>query len=130
MNFFLKNINSKGKIHKVFNFFGLRFKFFVGFENSFYINKYLQGIKPYKASSHKIWDVSSKERESILKLDWNEASIPPTPLVEIRIKTLIENCNFLNLYPQTHNDLLLNLLNVFTAIWSAIAQFIIILFKI
>lgn len=75
-----------------------------------YVNNYLLNVKPYKAASHKIWDVSPTERESVLKLDWNEATIPPSKKVKERIKKLVEQDNFYNLYPQTNNTELIKLL--------------------
>ena len=47
-----------------------------------YVNKFLRNLAPYKVASHKIWDVPVEERDKILKLDWNEATIPPSPLVQ------------------------------------------------
>ena len=41
-------------------------------------NKYLRNINPYKLASHAIWSVSPSEREEMLKLDWNEATIVPS----------------------------------------------------
>ena len=75
-----------------------------------YINRYLRNFKPYTLASHKVWNVDSKTRKSILKLDWNEATIPPSPLVNRRIEKLIENGDFYNLYPSTYNKELLELL--------------------
>ena len=106
----LEKIKNGSKIHNVFTLFGIRFKFFIGIANSLYVNKYLQGIKPYKSSSHKIWDVKPEERKNILKLDWNEATIAPSPKVLSRIKELLEEDVFLNLYPKTYNKKLLDLL--------------------
>lgn len=68
-----------------------------------YINKYLRNLSPYKLASHKIWDVDSAHRIDFLKLDWNEATIPPSPLVKERLKQLIDDGNFFHLYPSTHN---------------------------
>ncbi len=68
-----------------------------------YINKYLKDIKPYRVASHKIWAVPQEERASILKLDWNEATCEPTPLVKKRLLNLLSN-DFLNLYPATYNE--------------------------
>ena len=96
-----EKIKNGSKIHNVFTLFGVRFKFFIGIANSLYVNKYLQGIKPYKSSSHKIWDVEPDARKDILKLDWNEASIPPSPKVMVRMKSLLNEDVFLNLYPKT-----------------------------
>ena len=67
-------------------------------------------MKPYKLASHKVWAVSPEERQQILKLDWNEATIPPTPLVMKRIEALLREPSFFNLYPTTYNDELLGLL--------------------
>lgn len=73
-------------------------------------NKYLRNLKPYKLASHKVWAVEPEERQKILKLDWNEATIPPTPLVKERIEALLHEPSFFNLYPTTYNDELLGLL--------------------
>lgn len=74
-------------------------------------NKYLRNLKPYKLASHKIWAVSPQERNGILKLDWNEAAIPPSPRVRERIMRIMEEPCFFNLYPATYNEELINLLS-------------------
>jgi histidinol-phosphate aminotransferase len=74
-----------------------------------YINKYLRNFKPYNVASHKIWQVSSEERNKILKLDWNEATIQPSPMVGQRLKKLLDT-NFLNYYPAIYNEELHSLL--------------------
>jgi len=66
-------------------------------------NKYLRNLKPYRLASHKIWAVEPDMREKILKLDWNEATIPPTPLVRKRLSSLLNDPDFFNLYPTTYN---------------------------
>lgn len=73
-------------------------------------NKYLRNISPYKLASHAIWSVPAAERESMLKLDWNEATIAPSPLVKQRIQALLEQPDFFHLYPVTHNERLQQLL--------------------
>lgn len=73
-------------------------------------NKYLRNISPYKLASHAIWSVPAEERETMLKLDWNEATIAPSPLVKQRIQALLEQPDFFHLYPVTHNERLLELL--------------------
>lgn len=77
-------------------------------------NKYLRNLKPYKLASHKIWSVAPKERKNILKLDWNEATIPPSPKVREALYSLLNEPEFFNLYPTTLNDRLLNALSAFT----------------
>ncbi len=76
-----------------------------------FINKYLRNFVPYKLASHKIWGVTKERRKEILKLDWNEASIPPSPQVTKRINKLVEDGEFYNLYPATLNEELLHLLS-------------------
>ena len=73
-------------------------------------NKYLRNLKPYKLASHKVWAVDPCRRGGILKLDWNEATIPPTPLVRERIQSLLNGPDFYNLYPVTYNEQLHQLL--------------------
>jgi histidinol-phosphate aminotransferase len=68
-----------------------------------YVNKYLRNLAPYKVASHKIWDVPYEERHNILKLDWNEATIPPTPLVQKNLTELVMRQPAYNLYPSTYN---------------------------
>lgn len=74
-------------------------------------NKYLRNLKPYKLASHKIWSVEPEKREDILKLDWNEASIPPSPKVRERIEKILNEPCFFNLYPTTYNEELMTLLS-------------------
>lgn len=79
-----------------------------------YVNKYLRNFTPYKVASHKIWTVKSEDRKSILKLDWNEATISPSPKVLSRMQKLVSESNFYNLYPATCNEQLLDLLSQYT----------------
>lgn len=69
-----------------------------------YVNKFLRNLAPYKVASHKIWEVPPDERSKILKLDWNEATIPPTPLVKEKILELVSNHPCFNLYPSSYNE--------------------------
>lgn len=68
-----------------------------------YINKYLRNFKPYKVASHKIWQVTEGQRSGILKLDWNEATVQPSPMVCARLQKLL-GTQFLNYYPATYNE--------------------------
>ncbi len=79
-----------------------------------FINKYLRNLAPYKVASHKVWEVSDEKRKSILKLDWNESTIPPSPKVKDRLKKLVENENVYFLYPSTHNNEILQRLSMYT----------------
>jgi histidinol-phosphate aminotransferase len=75
-----------------------------------FINKYLRNLSPYKVASHKVWEVNSDERSKILKLDWNEATIPPSPKVKERILQIIQDDSIYPLYPSTHNPEIIELL--------------------
>ena len=113
MKFFKKHISTSIKInglkvHKVYKFFGLKFKFCVIKIKKSHVNKYLKKIAPYNVVPHKIWDVKDKSR--ILKLDWNEATIQPSPKVKEELKKLTDKADFYNLYPKTKNEELLELL--------------------
>lgn len=79
-------------------------------------NKYLRNIRPYKLASHKIWSVVPDDRNKILKLDWNESTISPSPLVMNRVRSLLEQPDFFNLYPATVNDNLLHLLSQYVGL--------------
>lgn len=79
-------------------------------------NKYLRNLKPYKLASHKVWSVAPAERKDILKLDWNEATIPPSPKVREALRDLFAEPEFLNLYPTTLNGRLLSLLSAYAGL--------------
>lgn len=76
-----------------------------------FVNSYIERLKPYKLASHKIWSVSVEERYQILKLDWNEATMPPSPKVQEALLRLVNEPSFYNLYPMTHNDRLIEALS-------------------
>nr|MBQ6241661.1 histidinol-phosphate aminotransferase family protein [Lachnospiraceae bacterium] len=77
-------------------------------------NESLDQVKPYTVASHKIWAVSPAERKDILKLDWNEAAVPPSPLVRRRLKELMDQDDFFHLYPSTFNEELMQALSDYT----------------
>ena len=79
-------------------------------------NKYLRNLRPYKLASHKIWAVAPEDRPGILKLDWNEATQPPTPRVRERIARLLSEPDFFNLYPTTFNGELTRLLSEYVGV--------------
>ncbi len=62
-------------------------------------SKDLRGLSPYKpvSSLDKIW---SNPTDRHLKLDWNESTIPPSPLVYRSILNFLGNSNHLNWYPE------------------------------
>ena len=64
-------------------------------------NKLLQNINPYKLSSHKAWEVLGSN--GVLKLDWNESTIDPSPRVFSELLRVIDTGK-LNWYPNTNNE--------------------------
>ena len=54
------------------------------------VNPRLLNLKPYKVASHKIWSVPADERGGILKLDWNEATVAPSPKVKERFRNCMQ----------------------------------------
>jgi len=87
-----------------------------------YINKYLRNFKPYKVASHKIWRVSEEEKKNILKLDWNESTIQPSPKVIERLQALLKT-DFINYYPETYNERLYELLSKYTGLPKSNIQY-------
>ncbi len=75
-------------------------------------SKHLNEIVPYKLSSHKAWDESAKK---VIKLDWNEATIDPSPKVYERILSAIKESK-LNWYPNINNNQLLKKLASYNSI--------------
>ncbi len=111
--YFNKEILINGlKVHKVYNILGIKFKFCIIKNEKYHVNKYLRNLSPYKTVPHKIWEVD--EKSTILKLDWNEATIPPSPKVFYAINNLLNKPDFFNLYPKTTNNELLALLAQYT----------------
>ena len=49
----------------------------------------MNGLKSYVVSTHKAWEVSSKS--DVLKLDWNESTISPSPKVRSALISFAEN---------------------------------------
>lgn len=74
-------------------------------------NNNIQNLKPYLSIPHKIWNLDSKN--DILKLDWNESTINPSPKVIKSLINFIKN-GHLNWYPNTQNLELLELLRDYT----------------
>ena len=66
---------------------------------------YSAGVVPYVTASHDIWDLDNKS--SVLKLDWNEATVPPSPYVIKHIKELVSGDFPFQWYPNTDNKVLI-----------------------
>ena len=88
-----------------------------------HVNKYLRNFKQYKLASHKVWLVSNEERKQMLKLDWNESTIQPSPLVKKKLKELVDDGSFFNLYPATRNEKLYELLSTYCQVPKECIQY-------
>ena len=88
-----------------------------------FVNPRLLNLKPYKVASHKIWAVPAGERSRILKLDWNEATVPPSPKVKEALRNLMDEEDFFHLYPSTFNEKLMQALSRYTGMPEANLQY-------
>ena len=72
--------------------------------------RWLENLAPYDpvSSLEKIW---SKSDQVPFKLDWNEATIPPSPRVYEAIVSFLSNSNHLNWYPELGSKGLCNALS-------------------
>lgn len=65
-----------------------------------FFNKFVKNLKPYTVSTHKAWEFIN--HDDVLKLDWNESTVPPTPRVRDDLAKSIEN-GLMNWYPNIDN---------------------------
>jgi histidinol-phosphate aminotransferase len=72
-----------------------------------FFNKYISGLVSYKVSTHKAWE--SKNKNEVLKLDWNESTIPPSPMVKSALLDYAQN-GLMNWYPDVDNQKLRKML--------------------
>lgn len=63
-----------------------------------FLNEHLKNIKPYKLVSQRAWE----DPDAALKLDWNESTVPPSPLVLDRALAAFQT-NRLHWYPNIAN---------------------------
>lgn len=78
-----------------------------------FANKYVKALKPYPLVSHKAWEVENKK--GILKLDWNEATIEPSPKVKENILKFLDT-GTMNWYPDVNNTELLKKLSLYSKV--------------
>ena len=88
-----------------------------------FLNSFINQLKPYQVASHKVWEVSNSERNEMLKLDWNEGSIPPSPRVKEALVRLMDDESLYRLYPPTYSDRLMQLLCDYTGLLNANIQY-------
>tara|TARA_Y100000590_G_scaffold141270_3_gene162057 strand:+ start:157 stop:1257 length:1101 start_codon:yes stop_codon:yes gene_type:complete len=69
------------------------------------VNKAVANSKPYKLVTQKAW--LEEEKSKVLKLDWNESTIAPSPKVIDSLKETIR-ADLINWYPNIQNSILIN----------------------
>ena len=84
-------------------------------------NHFVKTLQPYKLSVHKVWE--DLRNMQILKLDWNESVIPPSPKVSIALKSLFDEQTRLNWYPDTLNFELIESLERYTSLPKEYLQY-------
>lgn len=67
-------------------------------------NNYIKNLRSYPVISHKAWELPNSQE--VLKLDWNEATVPPSPKVREQIEVFLSNGQ-LNWYPDINNEKLI-----------------------
>ncbi|WP_418626579.1 pyridoxal phosphate-dependent aminotransferase [Anaerosinus sp.] len=73
------------------------------------MNKYVEKLEPYKTIAVDYWN---ENEEAVLKLDWNESTIPPSEAVQKKVCEVLHSRQ-LNWYPPLKNDELLDKLAVY-----------------
>lgn len=66
-----------------------------------FVNKYVKRTKPYPLVTHLAWQHA--DDSEVLKLDWNEATIDPSPMVKQALVDLA-NSGRINWYPDVNNN--------------------------
>ena len=83
-------------------------------------NKKIINIKPYTLSSPEAW--SFNNNDDILKLDWNEATIKPSPNVLFKISKVL-NDGKLNWYPNINNTELTDKISKYNSVKNDQVQY-------
>lgn len=85
------------------------------------MNKYLKNFKPYRLVKHKAWEIDDKS--TVLKLDWNEATIRPSPRV---IESVIDfiSSGKINWYPDLDNEVLITELSKYCDVPRSNIQYV------
>lgn len=85
-----------------------------------FFRKDVDQLNTYNLPSQKAWKLSSKHHT--LKLDWNETTIPPSPMVKEGILKFIDEGR-LNWYPELHNEKLIKELADYNCIDEKFIQY-------
>ena len=85
-----------------------------------FANRVVKTIKPYKVSSPKAWEYVGDQ--NVLKLDWNESTIGPSPRVYEAITNTFSQ-NRWNWYPNINNTELIRAISVYCNLPESNVQF-------
>ncbi len=83
-------------------------------------NKKIKSISPYTLSTPEAWKFSHDDE--VLKLDWNEATIKPSPNVLVKISKVLKDGK-LNWYPNINNTELINKLANYNSVKNNQVQY-------
>jgi len=85
-----------------------------------FLNNFVRELEPYRVASHKAWEQSCSAQ--VLKLDWNEATVPPSPRVKAALSEFLEE-GCLNWYPDVDNVRLRNKISDYAGLESACVEY-------
>lgn len=85
-----------------------------------FTNKYVKVLKPYPVVSHRAWELVAEK--DVLKLDWNELTVSPSPKVKEAILEFLEHGR-LNWYPDLENKELLRLIAEYSNVTKENVQY-------
>lgn len=83
-------------------------------------NKYIKKLKPYSLVSQEVFNL--KNKNLTLKLDWNEATIDPSPKVYVKLRQTLKKGK-LQWYPPLKNKKLLSLLSKYSKLEEKYIQY-------
>lgn len=83
-------------------------------------NEHIKKISPYKLASHKIWE--GIDQDNVLKLDWNEATINPSPAVMVAVDKCIKLIGFRH-YPDVNNERLIQAISNYVCLPESNIQY-------
>ena len=88
-----------------------------------FVNNYLLDLKPYRSVSQEIWEKDENAWDTVLKLDWNEATIEPGEKVCAALEDYWRTHRFLHLYPSTANSRLIQAISQYANVPASNVQY-------
>lgn len=88
-----------------------------------FMNRFLMDLKPYKSISQEVWEKAPETWDKVLKLDWNEATVEPSPRVREKLEEFWKTHDLLHLYPNTSNKELISAISQFANVPEGNVQY-------